>query len=90
MIKPTNKPSIECSKQLSELLGLIRGTKVTIGNGKQVWTLTGGYICGTGGYSKERGVYPSAIAVLKRRTDNGIVRRERHLNQLKLYSQQEK
>lgn len=83
-IKRTSKPSVECPKKLSEILKAFRGSEVTIGNGKQVWTLTSGHICGTGGYSKERGVYPSAVVLLKRRTNNGIVSTERHLNQIKL------
>lgn len=87
MIKPTNKPAVETIEALNPIINLVRGAECTIGNGSTRWTIVSGYINGQGGYTEERGVYPSAIVLLRRRDGIGgsqVFTREAHLNQLKL------
>ena len=86
-IKPTNKPSVENVEELRYVLDLIKGEEVTIGNGSVVWTVKGGHIDRTGGFTPERGSYPSAKISLVRRSGVGnhqVHYREAHLNQLKI------
>ena len=85
MIKATSKKSIETKEAMKFVLDVARGGEVTIGNGKVVWVLSSAFISSVGGYSKERGVYPSAIALLKRRGKFGeIIKRHAHLHELRL------
>ncbi len=84
MIKRTNKPSIECPKKLASVMEIFRDAEVVIGSGKIVWTLSSAGIASDGGWNKEKGCYPSAIARLTRKTGNGIVTRMCHMNQIKL------
>lgn len=85
MIKATSERSIDNADSMNYVLGIARGEEVTIGNGKVKWTLKGAYLNMAGGYSKERGVYPSAIARLRRKDKYGTVHfRDCHLHQVRL------
>ena len=85
MIKPTNKPTIETIEQLTPVLDFFRDAEVTVGDGSTVWTLSSGYISGSGGWSADRGCYPSAIVRLTRKDHRGEpVQRQAHLNQIRL------
>ena len=85
-MKPNTQPTIENIAQLTNILNIVRGCSVTIGNGSTEWTLKGAYIDANGSYTAQRGTFPSAIATLTRRNDRTgeVFTRRCHFNQLQL------